>query len=95
MNRFARGRFQLGYLVLQSKLFLLQLVQMSLIGGGVKSFLLDFTLERLVAAFEFGEMALHRHAAAPVMGRTRRNHDTGSSIRKGFAQRRPIKFNEA
>jgi hypothetical protein len=37
-------------------------VQFELIDRGVELLLLDFSLQRQVAAFEFGEMALQGHA---------------------------------
>jgi hypothetical protein len=54
--------FEFGYFVLELKLASLEFVQFEIVRSGERLFLLDFPLQRLVAAFEFGEMGLHGHA---------------------------------
>jgi len=49
---------QLGYFVFQEQFTSLEFMQFKFIRGRMNLLLLDFTLERQVTAFEFGEMAL-------------------------------------
>jgi len=59
---FGRLFTQLVDFVLEQQLPSLQFVQFELIDRGVELLLLDFSLQRQVAALEFGEMALQGHA---------------------------------
>jgi hypothetical protein len=59
---FGRLFTQLVDFVLEQQFPSLQFVQFELVDRGVELLLLDFSLQRQVAAFEFGEMALQRHA---------------------------------
>jgi hypothetical protein len=54
--------FQSGYFVLELKLASLEFVQFQIVRSGESLFLLDFPLQRLMPALEFGEMGLHGHA---------------------------------
>ena len=58
-------------LLLQDQLSVFQRFDFLRIGSGVDLFALNFTLESLVAALEFDQVHLYRHAAAPNKDRDR------------------------
>jgi hypothetical protein len=56
-----RTRSKLFDLVFEKELFAFQRNDLEIVGGKMKLFRLDLFFKRPVAAFEFGEMAMHRH----------------------------------
>lgn len=77
--------------VLEEQFASLQFMQFELVYGGMELFLLDFPLQRHVAAFEFGEMAMQGHAQLlSVLERQDCDTIPASRKRKCFAASRKL-----
>jgi hypothetical protein len=86
VNHFLFGCLpKLRNFVLQYQFASLKFMHFELVYGGVELFLLDLPFKRHMAAFEFGEMALHGHAQLLSM-LERQDCDTkrGSRKRENF-----------